>query len=312
MITTWPDARKHEAADKQQQWGDRSGTRRRNPSSGLSTVYQLRKVNPAKSSAGWSTIGTMRVGLPRQELICQFKADFSIVLLYNGIHRRLQICNSLYRRGDNVVFPTRVLEVIQNEVNGYDMATTALRTILEVPNKKSVKLANKAVKIFEQDLMLNTVIPAISLFSQSACHPPAGGAIHSSSIGDDSEDQEEVCRNCDIRQYALGDINDEIARLEGEICWVAERAEMVQNRTMATMEVFDLKLAEASKELAESQKMRLAKIERNEKISHEWAEWRPNQLKKYNRTSSEAVDGLRTFMQWSYKALYKEEHSGRR
>lgn len=99
----------------------------------------------------------------------------------NGIHRRLQICNSLYRRGDNVVFPTRVLEVIQNEVNGYDMATTALRTILEVPNKKSVKLANKAVKIFEQDLMLNTVIPAISLFSQSACHPPAGGAIHSSS-----------------------------------------------------------------------------------------------------------------------------------
>ncbi|VDO97197.1 unnamed protein product [Heligmosomoides polygyrus] len=55
--------------------------------------------------------------------------------------------------------------------------------------------------------------------------------------------------------------------------------------------------------------MRLAKTEKHEKISYEWEEWRLKELKKFGRTSSESAFSLRTFVQWSYKALYREEHS---
>lgn len=54
--------------------------------------------------------------------------------------------------------------------------------------------------------------------------------------------------------------------------------------------------------------MRLAKVEQHERDSHEWAEWRLKNLVKYGRVSSEASSFLRTFVQWAYKALYREEH----
>lgn len=74
------------------------------------------------------------------------------------------------------------------------------------------------------------------------------------SLEDDEDYQGEQCINCDIRQYALGKINAENAAMELQVCRIAERTQMVHNRTMATMEIFDRKLAEATKALADSQK----------------------------------------------------------
>ncbi|VDO92300.1 unnamed protein product [Heligmosomoides polygyrus] len=74
------------------------------------------------------------------------------------------------------------------------------------------------------------------------------------SLEDNEDYQGERCMNCDIRQYALGEINAENAAMELQVCRIAERTQMVHNRTMATMEIFDRKLAEATKALADSQK----------------------------------------------------------
>lgn len=51
-------------------------------------------------------------------------------------------------------------------------------------------------------------------------------------------------------------MNFQIAVLEAEVCRITERGEMVQNQNMVDMAIFVVKLAEASKELAESQMVR--------------------------------------------------------